>query len=339
MNVINDSTLLLLLNKQYKSIENGLLYGKAGLSLYYARLSSMDKTYKSTYNRLINDILKDVCSNTPIEFSRGLLGIGIAIDIILKFYKTGSSDYVLEEIDAYIYKTLDVNNQKSMVDIDLALEGLFYISLHLRYGIKNKTKREIFIKKAKSLLEYVYSVKQYDIFKEPIPAQLFTKEFFFLYSLFLLHEQGIYVERINHMCNELIYKLISSTPVLQFNKLKRVFLVSKILTTVNNLADLWIEHRDAVISQISIQQLTYEDFKDKQLHLTDGLTGMCILMEKINECFEHPKFDVPWDYYYTKVQNSSINEELSKECMPIYNLGINGFWGINYCLEKWCKGK
>jgi|GEM_PF-5316999 len=41
--------------------------------------------------------------------------------------------------------------------------------------------------------------------------------------------------------------------------------------------------------------------------------------------FERPKFDAPWGYYYTTVQYSSLNGQLSKEYILIYNLGINAF--------------
>jgi|GEM_PF-7003013 len=57
MNVINGFQLLLQQKKQYEKIEDGLLYGKAGQLLYYARLSSIHKVYNSTYNKL-SDVLK-----------------------------------------------------------------------------------------------------------------------------------------------------------------------------------------------------------------------------------------------------------------------------------------
>lgn len=339
MDTQNETRLLSLLNHQYENIENGLLYGKAGLALYYARLSSSDKAYNATYNKLINDILAITSNNTPIDFSRGLLGIGVAIDLILKYYKKGTSDYVLEDIDATIYKNLDINNQKIQIDMNLVSEGLFYIALHLKYGIKNKTKRNLFIRKAKSLIEYIYSEQQFDLFKETIPGQLLTKDFFFLYSLTLLYEQEIYKDRLCHICDELIYKLFSATPILQFNKLKRVFLVSKILSTVSDLSSSWEEYQKSLVSQISIHQLIYVDLKDRQLHLNDGLTGVFLMMEKVNEYSGSQLLSIPWDYYYSKVKLSSMKEDLSKENLPIYDLGLNGFWGINYYSETRSKSK
>ena len=149
----------------------------------------------------------------------------------------------------------------------------------------------------------------------------------------------MYINRIIHICNEVIYELMSATTVVQFNRLIRIFLVSEIYSSIKGLSYLWKDYIKTLISQLSINQLIYVDCKDKQLHLTNGLTGICLLMEKINKNFINTKFNIPWDYYCTKIHNSSLKEHLAKENLPIYDLGINGFWGISYCLDTRCKDK
>lgn len=335
----NESNLLSILEKNYDYLENGLIYGKAGLALYYARLSSMDKSYNNIYNRIIKDLLSKLNNNTPVEFKRGILGVGVAIDLILKFYKKGNSDYVLDDIDAIIYKSLDINTHEKMISAEQVIEGLFYFVLHIKYGIRNKRKKEIFVNKATALLEYVYSQNPLALIKEAIPGQLLTDEFFFLYSLASLSEQGYYTDRIMHICNELIYQLVHITPILQFNKLVRLFLMKKIKSSVHGISDLWDESINSLIYQIPIERLLQNECKDKQLHLSDGLTGICLLMEQINKYSIKPIFDVPWDYYSAKVNDSSIQEHFQKDILPMYDLGINGLWGINYCLQMKCKHK
>lgn len=332
-----ESNLLSILEKHYDNFENGLLYGKAGLALYYARLSNMDKLYNHVYNRIIKDLLSKVNNNTPIEFTRGLLGIGIAIDIILNFYKKGNPDYVLDDIDAIIYKSLDINNHEKRIDAGQVAEGLFYFVLHIKYGIRNKKKRGIFVNKAIALLENVYSKNNVNYLEEAIPGQLFTDEFFLLYSLASLSEQGYYTDRIMHICNELIYQLVHTTPILQFNKLVRLFLMLKIKSSVNGISKLWDESLDSLLHQISIEKLLHYECKEKQLNLSDGLTGIFLLMEQINKLSEKSVFDVPWEYYSERVQRSSIREHVQQDDFPIYDLGINGLWGINYCLQAKCK--
>ena len=54
-------------DQQYDSLEGGLVYGKAGLALYYARLSNEDTAYKKIYNRLVDDVLTKVSDKTIVE--------------------------------------------------------------------------------------------------------------------------------------------------------------------------------------------------------------------------------------------------------------------------------
>ena len=142
-NLPSESELLALLKKQYDELEDGLVYGKAGLTIYYACLSEKDPTYKTIYNKLINDMLSKVSDRTPIEFPRGLLGIAFALDVIMHYFKPGNPDNVLDDLDAVIYKSLFKESNKQPIDMNLAVEALFYFSLHLKLGIRSKVKHRI----------------------------------------------------------------------------------------------------------------------------------------------------------------------------------------------------
>ena len=114
MKTINDPELLQILEKEYPHLENGLLYGKAGLAIYYAELSNRDHKFDKIYNRLIQDILSSVSKNTPIELNRGLIGICLAIDLILHFYNKGNPENVLEDVIPEIYKSYDLSIDSGM---------------------------------------------------------------------------------------------------------------------------------------------------------------------------------------------------------------------------------
>lgn len=45
-NFPTEAELLNILNKQYDRLEEGLVYGKAGLAVYYAKLSNENASYK-----------------------------------------------------------------------------------------------------------------------------------------------------------------------------------------------------------------------------------------------------------------------------------------------------
>lgn len=334
--MIKQNHLLSFLNGIYGEIENGFLYGKAGLALYYARLSNIDQTFEPIYNKLIDDLLTNVSRNTAIEFPRGILGIAFAVDLILKFYKKGNPDYVLDDIDALIYRNLDLN-YKQNVETDMAAEGLFYMTLHLKYGIRGKYKKEIFARKATELLEYSYSRMADKGFRESVPVNIFTTEFFFLYSVAALAELGYYKDRLTHICNELIYILYSNMPVLQFNRLTRLFLVIHIQSTVKGINCLWRSYAELLRGLINEEKLVSVDCKANQLSLSDGLTGVFLLMEQVNKLGIVKPFNCSWSFYKDRIDKSPLWNTLETGSVPMYALGLNGLWGMRWCIENKCR--
>lgn len=338
MNIYDDEHLVAFLKNISDCMEPGLIYGKAGLALYYARLSNMDKTYSSIYKKLIDDLLANVSRSTAIEFPRGILGIAFAVDLILKFYKKGNPDYVLDDIDALIYKSLDLN-YKQTVETGMAAEGLFYMTLHLKYGIRGKYKKKIFTRKAMELLEYTYSGITDKGFRESVPINIFTTEFFFLYSVATLAELGYYKDRLTHICNELIYILYSCMPVQRFNRLVRLFTVVRIQSAVSGLGSLWNRYTALLRDQIDEDSLVNIDCKTNQLALSDGLTGVFLMMEQVNKYGLVRPFCYSWAYYKERVEKSELWNNLQTDSMPMYALGLNGLWGIHWCIENKCQSK
>ena len=147
MKILEDEELLSILDLKLEKMESGLLYGKAGMALYYAELSEKDKRFTPVYNRIMESLMSDISENIPIEFGRGLIGISLAMDFIMKYFKKGNPDYVLDDIDAVLYKSLDISNFKKFMNLGLVSEGLFYISVHLKYGIVNDYKKRLYEKK------------------------------------------------------------------------------------------------------------------------------------------------------------------------------------------------
>lgn len=338
MYIERDTQLIAFLDSNFDSQEYGLLYGKAGLALYYARKSTIDKMYTHVYNMLIDDLFANASRNTAIEFPRGILGIAFAVDLILEFYKKGNPDYVLDDIDALIYRSLDLN-YKQTVETGMAAEGLFYMVLHLKYGIRGKYKKEIFAHKAAELLEYTYSGITDKGFRESVPINIFTTEFFFLYSVATLAELGYYKDRLTHICNELIYILYSCMPVQQFNRLVRLFTVVRIQSAVSGLGSLWNRYTALLRDQIDEDSLVNIDCKTNQLALSDGLTGVFLMMEQVNKYGLVRPFCYSWAYYKERVEKSELWNNLQTDSMPMYALGLNGLWGIHWCIENKCQSK
>lgn len=328
-----EAELLNILNQQYDCLEGGLVYGKAGLAIYYAKLSKEDAAYKRVYNRLIDDILSKVSDKTPVEFSRGLLGIAFALDIIMHHYKPGNPDYVLDDIDALIYKSLDKGRDMKPLDANLAAEGLFYLSTHLRYGIKNKTKRRIYADKAMQLLNDLCITLPVNFFQEPIPCNVFNRSLFLLYAIGNLYEQNIGSQRIEHICDDLIYELATNVPILHFNRLERFFLVTRLISLGCAKHPDWKEYKKLLLDSLSLERLFNEECANNQLALSDGLTGAMLLIIGANKYSPTTFTDIPWKFYKDRLNQCDTLTKLNGKKTPLYKYGVNWLWGMKILLN------
>ena len=328
----SESEMLSLLEKQYDNLEVGLVYGKAGLAIYYANLSNEDPAYKAIYDRLIEDVLSKVSDKTPIEFPRGLLGISFALDIILHFFKPGNPDSVLNDLDAVIYKSLDKGRNMQPLNIDMAVESLFYVALHLKLGIRNKVKHRIYESKAIHILNDICQSLPDNFFRETIPYNIFNRSFFLLYAIGSLYEQDIGQQRIEHICSDLSIPVASSMPQMQFNKLERLFSVSRLISLGCARDQHWKDCYGQLTNSLSLKKLFNEDFGGNQLGLSDGLTGAMLLMIMTNHVRQTPLFDIPWDYYKKRIAQCSILTATAGKETPLYRYGLNWLWGMKMAL-------
>ena len=328
-----EAALLNIIDQQYDSLEGGLVYGKAGLALYYAKLSNEDTAYKKIYNRLVDDVLTKVSDKTPVEFSRGLLGIAFALDIIMHYFKPGNPDYVLDDMDALIYKSLDKGRDRKPLDENLAVEGLFYLSMHLKYGIRNTTKHRIYADKAMQLLNDLCITLPVNFFQEPIPCNVFNRSFFLLYAIGNLYEQNIGRQRIEHICDDLIYELGANVPIFHFNRLERCFLVIRLISLGCAKHPNWKEYQKLLLDSLSLKRLFNEECANNQLALSDGLTGAMLLILGANKYSPVPLFDVPWEFYKDRLNQCDTLTLLNGKETPLYKYGINWLWGMKGLLN------
>lgn len=193
------------LKDKAKELSNDLPYGKAGLAIYYAIKSDHDKSAQRLYNKYINDILAHVSESCPMTLENGLLGICLSIDLILKYYKKGNSDYVLGDIDSLIYRKFCIDHSSQYQSVDNYIDALYYLSCHLRLSLHGKERRLLFIRESMVWIDHVYSSLPSNFFEEPLPVNLINKPLLFLDSLACFYSQGIYCDRICHILNEVAY--------------------------------------------------------------------------------------------------------------------------------------
>ncbi len=315
---------------QSKELSDGLFYGKAGLAIYYAIMSNRDKSVKKLYNDFINDILTNVSENTPMTLLNGLFGICISIDIILKYYKKGNPDYVLQDIDSMIFRKFNTDQTKDYKNIDNYIDALFYLSYHLKLGLHGKERRQLFIQESMVWTDYVYSNLSPYFFEEPLPFYILHKPLLFLDSLTCLYSQGIHCDRICHILNEITYSLY--LPTQHANRLALLYIVKKTCITVSGLSDFWFEFADILSNNISMDRIFNNEIKNRQIFFINGVSGIYLLMLGCNQLFEYDMFNIDTDYYFRRIMDSDVTKKLKKEIPPgAYSL--NGYWGINLFYE------
>ena len=151
-----------------------------------------------------------------------------------------------------------------------------------------------------------------------------------------MYEQGIYQTRIEHICKEIIIELFASIPSLHYNRLIRLFLVSKIINVVK-VTHVWDEYFELLRGNISVKYLIEEECSRNRLYLSDGLTGIYIMLYMINRLRNTTVFELNWDYYTALILNNKSLISLRNNTTISTGIGINGYWGINYLLKTISK--
>ena len=126
-------------------------------------------------------------------------------------------------------------------------------------------------------------------------------------------------------------------PVLLFNRLVRLFLVVRIISSNDKIEPSWYDYANLLRGLINEDKLMRTDCKTNQLGLSDGLTGVYLIMERINKYGIVEPFKYSWTYYKERVEQSSLWNNLESGNMPMYALGLNGLWGIHWCIENRCN--
>ncbi len=318
--------------QKYKYIPNDIMNGKAGLAIYYASIGTY-KDKNKLYNRCVNDVLTGIPDDTPISFENGLLGICISIECILSNYKNGNADYVLSDLDSKIYKEFSLGIAKNGETLDQFIEVVFYISIRLKYSMKNRRQRSLFMKISMYWIENIYSRLSLGFFKEPIPFKINQPFLLFVDSLIRFYNLSIYKNRIVHILNEMAYNALPNIPCLHANRLALLYVVKKACVSIPELSEQWHESASILSQNISIDKILNNEIQNRQIYFLDGLSGVYLLMIGCNRLFGYNYFNVNKDLYFRRVMDSDTTKKLKKE-FSLASIGLNGYWGI-YLLYKY----
>ena len=201
----------------YQSHANnqGLIRGKMGIALFYYHYARYMKNefYNDLADELFDEILAEI-SRVPYDFENGLIGIGWAIDYLIKNeFIEGDSDDVLHDIDKRILSQIKVDFRYSLLG-----QGIYLFS---RLST-SKTKTSELTTYSDVLLEQCYEqLKKID---KAMSLYFLNSLLYFLLSI---DRKGIINERILEMkklisgiaANTLKEELYNDVDLLIFNRL------------------------------------------------------------------------------------------------------------------------
>lgn len=107
----------------------GLMHGKMGICIFLYNFSQKteNKNYEDFAGELLDDVFKEINSQTSFDFENGLAGIGWGIEYLVKNgFVEGDTDEVLAEIDQ---KLLEIIGSPSHMTLNL-LSGILGIGIY-----------------------------------------------------------------------------------------------------------------------------------------------------------------------------------------------------------------
>jgi hypothetical protein len=337
-NVLYNRLLEEWVNNHISENGNGLFYGNAGLVIYYACMAKRYPDYDKMYHRVLKALIDSVPDNINVFLKDGALGIGVSLSFANYWYEKQTSDIVLEDLDALIYrkvpdiisavkenKSSDLLNHINRLTLS---DVLWYYSLRLLWGVSTPFLNRLFTQKAMALVEVVYdeidSANETD--SDFMRFTLRKPLLIFVDSIIRLYRVGIYQKRILHILNEMSYKVALNIPVLHSNRLSLFYLSLSACRYIENLNVLWKECCNMLEHNISEQVIFSEELRHRDVCFSNGFSGVFLLMLLCNNLLGKKIFQVDAERYRRRVSESGIIREFHSN---MEMQGLNGAFGMN----------
>ncbi len=202
---------VLLLNASI--IDNpGLLNGKMGIAIFLYHYSHYAnyKIFGDYAGELIDEIYQEINTNTPVNFTNGLTGIGWGIEYLVKSgFVQADTDEALSEIDTSVYRNSLYRPFLLESGNDLFGYGLYFIARLREHGNDDENLNTLFKKQHLIYLtddcERILEQKKYLDFK--IESLSIDTIISFIWFLLEMHRLGIFpykVEKLFHALPEYI---------------------------------------------------------------------------------------------------------------------------------------
>ena len=291
----------------------GLFHGYTGISVFFYHLAKVtgNSGYQKIADDLVDGIFSDLNLMAPLDFEKGLAGIGWGIEYLVQnHFAEGNTDEILEEVDNKIFKLL---NEETFTSFELT-NGLSGYLFYLINRLKNKEPYDSMAKQINRELFILAVNKLYDLVTPQFPV--IVKDFYFdlfwrfpvmLFALIEAYNLNIYNQKIICMIKQWLPNFEAYIPSLQINRLYMATVLKHIHSQIP-------EHR--LEKQIKLL-LFSTDFKALKSEIDPdlksvrfGLPGFMIILDQAAK-----SFSADFPYYSDLLETRNV---LKKELSSLF---------------------
>ncbi|MEN9917668.1 MAG: hypothetical protein RL662_104 [Bacteroidota bacterium] len=320
-----------------KDVPLGLSNGKMGFCIYFYLLSSIDNN--SNYSRIADDLLDEIFEEIgeldDIDIKNGLAGIGLGINYLIKNgFVDGDINALIKEIDDTIFLNLSYPKYYEKIDFLTFIQTLYYMCIRLQDQPQSSENeylyKELIIHSVNRLQLYWSS----DFFDEPVTYDI---DFFLPKLLFVLSEiykLGFYNYRVMKIIEELSYKVLSTIPILQSNKLHLLWGIKALNKQIKD--KMWERHMIILKDQIDIDHILNYELNNKNIFFKDGIVSIYFLVDNLQNIFTSDEIESIKYKIISRINSSEVWSVLQDKqlCFERY-LGLyDGFIGTDLLLHK-----
>lgn len=276
---------LTLMSSDMRGIPLGLFNGQMGICIYFFHLARLRNKpeYRTFAEKLLNQLFSSAHDVSAIHFPAGMSGIAWGIHHLLENrFVTGSFDYVLQEADDLLYRTIHFewldDEKKSRTDF---IWLLVYYADRLR-TIKNKEEKTLAQKTVIRILNHIEDFYSDTPWDHPAIFNLETYELpLYLLILGKLYKSDFYNYKIVQILEGLSNTVLSSLPALHANRFFLLAGIRSILQCIH--MPQWEIHAGLLADNIDYDTIVNQEFLNKNITLRRGVAGFCFLLSKLVE--------------------------------------------------------
>jgi len=298
--------------------------GKMGYCIYFFELARLTNNlqYQKLAEKLLDDIYSELVNDSTTISTYELAQIGMSIDYLLKQkFVEGNINSILGDIDSLIFKTIAFEKNPITYRTNGIIPVLLFICNRINSLKKGSDARFIMEDLCIKLFNDLCQSFDPGFYDEPYLFNMLKYKLpQFLFVISKMVSLQFYNYRIIEVIKEISGLIQSRIPALHSNRLYLLWSLLH-LKSATGLGS-WNEQIDILVNHIDYQKIIYEELRNKDLFIQDGVAGIYLLLNALKNT------TLPLSFDKVIIRKRIEESEIWKDERALENKGlINGFSG------------